>query len=142
MVKTKTTLDASSIQIPSWLCGYLNQQEFLDIEKSIAKAEMTTSGEIVPVIVRGNDHLLSPRLFLMTVFSLLYVVILERYIFGWESTAELVCYGVVGFAFAGLGFYLPKFAFVRRIITANSDSRFTAERRAELEFYRAGILNL
>lgn len=138
MVKTKAS-ESPSISIPSWLCGYINQQQFNDIEQAIVKAELTTSGEIVPVIVRGNDHLLSPRLFLMTIFSLLFVLCAERMVFGWESTGELICLGLAGLVFTAAGFYLPSIAFVRRIVTANSDARFAAERRAELEFYRAGI---
>lgn len=39
-----------------WIHKILSQEDILAIEEAIAKAELTTSGEIIPVIVRRSSH--------------------------------------------------------------------------------------
>ncbi|MEK6556431.1 MAG: hypothetical protein AABZ31_14380 [Bdellovibrionota bacterium] len=134
-----------------WIDKFMNAQNQARVEKAVQEAEKFTAGEIVPMIVRrstGVGHV-APILFL----SFLLFISLSDFIFlKYESTLNellfyffgsavsfdvflvlitLILIGLAGFS----SFYLARFDFFQRLLTADYDLDFQARERAQLEFY-------
>ncbi len=119
----------------SWIQKYLSQNQIQEISEAVRKAESTTSGEIVPVIVRRSSAVGHVRSMIAMVLVMLTVAIelpFKDILFSepWIYTLPILV--VLHFAIAN---WLARFNVLQRIFTANADEFFQVEQRAQLEFF-------
>lgn len=140
MVKTsKKDLLKSDISIPSWLSPKLTSDDVKQIESSIAKAEATTSGEIVPVIVRRSAPLKAHGMLASLICALVFFGFFVIEVGDWLHFEEIL-FMILGLAVsAALGQFLVRFKPIYRLLQHPKDAEYLAIQRAELEFHRAGI---
>jgi putative membrane protein len=124
--------------VPQWISPYLNSQELLEIEKTIAEIELKTEAEIVPVIVRSSSHYQQTRVTLTLIAALLFLIIWDwcvphLYWDYWYSTAVLLFFGL-GFIFLAMP-WLARHDCVRRWMTVRSEEMEQCWKRAKIEFY-------
>jgi putative membrane protein len=125
--------------LPKWIAPYLTNAEVSEIESALAAAEKTTSGEIVPVIVRRCADIRPPATLISLVSVLLFTLFAEVWMASWFAFQELWVI-VAGMSLAlVLGYFLADSLLARRFWIKRRDGRALAHLRAELEFYRAGI---
>ncbi|MBY0384337.1 hypothetical protein K2X05_04185 [bacterium] len=123
---------------PQWLSTYLNAQEVLEIEKTIAEIELKTEAEIVPVIVRSSSSYQQTRVTLTLIAALVFLIVWDwcvphLYWDYWYSTAVLLLLGL-GFIFVGMP-WLARHDLVRRWMTVRSEELEQCWKRAKIEFY-------
>lgn len=123
--------------IPSWLKESLPEEALPRIRQAIYDAEQHTAAEIVPMICRSStpmQHVLpilwagSLMLWSVLFFTLEQALQLPRW--GWFVTFILASITAA---------VLQRFYFVQRACTAPETMDGEVQRRAELEFYRAGL---
>jgi putative membrane protein len=123
--------------IPYWLTCYLKEDDLFKIESAIETAEMTTEGEIVPIIIKesGLYENQGPKIALMIFSFLSFIFFLIPHVFTWLIPSiwflEISILLSVFFAWV-----LSPLQFVRRIILSKSEMEKCVNLRAELEFYR------
>lgn len=130
-----TTQDSSQ-EIPKWCRGQLTPDDLTTVAAAIKKAELNTTAEIVPLVVRSS----TASSHVPYILILIYLVILSFFgqVAGWQIMNTwvgplLVLLG----ALAAVQLY--RIDFVNRWLSDLSDSEAHLMRRAELEFYRAGL---
>ncbi len=117
-----------------WSTRVLSAEQKLQIEEAIAKAELLTNAEMVPMIVRRSSeaHESIRGFVLGTLLGLMTSYVLAEF-FALHGYAYLIPgLGALGF-FAS---YSPSFA---RLLVGSTERRRAAEIRAELEFSRLKI---
>lgn len=129
--------------IPVWIKKYLNSSQVNSISQHVAAAELKTSGEIVPMVVRRSSTIGHVPVILFCVLVLLWLsfdftVFLETSLSGWIYWLANVACVVALFAVAIL---LAKISFVQRNLISKADLVAQVNLRAELEFYEANIFN-
>ncbi len=126
--------------IPKWLATYLNLAGAGRIEKAVARAETSTSGEIVPLLVRRSTSValvpLSTALFTaLLAFAIehsLGLLSSPHLLQTWLWIAVLLCVSM-------LGFLLGHLPWVQRLLLPHGELKSSAEQRALLEFYQARL---
>lgn len=124
--------------IPTWLKQSLAEEALPRLRQAIHDAEQHTSAEIVPMICRVStpmQHVLP----LIWCGSLLFWSAL---FFTFEHSLHLPRWGwfVVAFLLASItAALLQRFNFIQRACTSPETMATSVQRRAELEFYRAGL---
>jgi len=126
-------------ELPEWARRVLDAEGASRVEEAIAEAERHTSGEIVPIVVRGSSTI--GHVFLLAFALLLLIVYIADlpdllFQFGgphwlWQSVSW-VGSGV-------LGIILSRWSAVQRLLTPKTDQIEQVDRRAELEFFELGI---
>lgn len=125
--------------LPSWATRALGSDGYDRIETAIAEAENSTSGEIVPLLVRrastvGHVPILTFA-FLMLAALVFDLPGLLGEAIGNHWLATGLCWAIA----AALGFGASRFDFVDRILTPRPDQVHQVDLRAELEFYELGL---
>lgn len=128
------------MNIPQWAQSYFSNDDFKIVEEAIYKAELKTSGELVPVVVESSSttgHVpLVLVLFLnLLAFSLSADVWLED-TFALTHTLSVVLL-ILGTLITGT--ILSRFYFFQRLATPRADQNQQVIQRAELEFYENQI---
>ena len=122
--------------IPSWLNSYLNASDLNAIEDAVKKAELTTSGELVPIVVRRSSTVGHVPLILLFMFSLLFFVFdidhLQTDFFDLPHWLLISIDLVVLFLIVR---FLAPIAFIERLLTSKRDQAEQVEQRAINEFY-------
>lgn len=123
--------------IPNWLNKSLSEDGLPRIRQAIHNAEQHTSAEIVPMICHSStpmQHVLP----LLWAGALLFWGAL---FFSFEHPLRLPAWGwFVALALATItATLLQKFAAIQRACTNRETMNAAVDRRAELEFYRAGL---
>jgi putative membrane protein len=126
-------------ELPKWISCHLSTSDALKIEAAVAAAEVKTTGEIVPVIVRRSVNLKPPAMKLSALFILLYCLFVETRLGFFIDTQEMLALGFGFIVAASLGPILVRSQRVRRLLMPNCNASQLAKLRAEVEFYRAGI---
>ena len=127
------------MNIPHWLKAYLSAEQAQQIAAAIQKAESSTSGEIVPMIVRRSSTVGHVPVILLSLSIALFFALDVR---GWQSelVGEHWAWYLVEIALllatAGL---LSRFHWVQRLLTSRADQIVQVNMRAEIEFYESGI---
>lgn len=122
-----------------WLKGYLKNKEVQIVEEAVAAAELKTSGEIVPVIVRSSSTVGHVPLVLF-LFILSLGGVLSPILRSWDwflvlpSSIEVLVILMVAAIFASVA---GRWSFLQRSLVPLSDRRDQAFARAELEFYHS-----
>lgn len=133
----------NAAEIPRWASSFINASECDTIEAAVRRAELSTAGEIVPMLVRSSVDLNVPRRILF--LSLLLVIaiglnMLESVLqIDFYSTQGICLELVLGLIAAVVAFLLPIPAALLKILISKYDIQQLVEARAELEFYRQGI---
>jgi putative membrane protein len=127
---------ASEKKVPDWVARRLSLADLQAIETAVRAAESTTSAEIVPVVVRassadGHVATLAATGYLIAVLALfnvqpLHAALAAMSAWLWAAIALFV----VWFGTTDLAL---------RLLTSDVDLDAQVRRRAELEFYHAGI---
>jgi putative membrane protein len=125
--------------LPKWINPYLTKAQVAQMESAVAAAEKTTSGEIVPVIVRRCADIKPPATLISLVSVLLFTLCAEVWMASWFAFQDVwvIVLGMI-IAFA-IGRFLANGFLARRLWIKPHDARSLANLRAEVEFYRAGI---
>lgn len=124
----------SKIRIPSWAARYICPDDLSAVAAAVLNAEIKTSAEIVPMVVRRSAVSGHIPGFL----ALIYVLVVAAF---WSLTTSL---GVshwlivpVVIVVGVLFLQLSRLPAVFRLLTDDDDIELQTLRRAELEFYRA-----
>lgn len=117
-----------------------NPDDLKLIEEAVRKAELKTSGEIVPIIYNkcSNTSFVFPVLFL---FLFLTWHTFQDWYFPvnyWEGNLILQL-GLPPLVIGLLSFFISQFAVVQRLLVPKNRREKVIRDRAELEFYRCGI---
>ncbi|NDD04644.1 MAG: hypothetical protein EB078_07040, partial [Proteobacteria bacterium] len=110
------------------------------IEEAVRKAELKTSGEIVPIVYNkcSNTSFVFPVLFLF--LFLIWHTFQDWYfpVNYWEGNLILQL-GLPPLVIGLLSFFISQFAVVQRLLVPKNRREKVIRDRAELEFYRCGI---
>ncbi len=128
------------MKIPNWLNSYLDNNDLNDIEEAVKKAELKTSGEIIPMIARssstvGHVPLLLALLLLTIFFSIDLFELQSEYLHFQEWV--LVILNLVTLVF--LMRLFSRLGFIQRWLTPRGDQVAQVEMRAMNEFYNHRI---
>ena len=121
------------MEIPSWLNRHVTESNLVKISDAVAAAEVRTTAEIVPMVVRSSivvGHV--PWLLFFITLPIAWVL-LPYVVHGvWGEI-----FTVVVAAIAAVG--LKDLPFIQRWLTPDNDECLSVMRRAQLEFHRAGL---
>lgn len=130
---------AAGNHVPPWAGSFISEADFERVSAAVAKAEHTTTGEIVPMIVRRSSAT-GHVILLLTLFFLVSALTLG--VDELESLDEVDSHWVIlGMALSsfGVAWLLAKIPVLQRWLTLPGDLQAEVELRAELEFYRKGL---
>lgn len=116
----------------------LTKEDRAAIEAAVTRAEKTTTGEIVPIIVEKSSYIRHvPVVIALAIFTAA-VLLLPSFLWlvpgpAWAWEIAAVALSVV------LAIALSKVKFVQRLLTPRKDAAKAVFRRAEYEFLHTGI---
>lgn len=119
----------------SWINKYLSEADLARIEASISKVEETTSGEIVPVIVRRSSAVGHVPLTLTLLLTLLLVIVEFPFSDWLWVTPWVYLWPVIVVVFFGLSQVFAKSKWIQKVFVPEKDELDSVHRRAHLEFY-------
>ncbi len=127
------------MNIPNWLKAYLKPDEAETIVNAIRDAESTTSGELVPMIVRRSSTIGHVPVLLLTLLVALFFI-LDGPAWQSEVVGEHWIWYLVDIALlmaaTAVGARLP---WVQRLLTTRADQAFQVDSRSLIEFYESNI---
>lgn len=126
------------MKLPNWVKKYLNEEGADAVAAAVKRAELKTSGEIVPMIVHRSStvgHI--PLAITLLLTSLLLA--LELSIGSDWHFSGLLYWPIVLLVVFALSGFLAQLGFIERWFTPKEDQADQVLQRAELEFYRAGL---
>lgn len=124
--------------IPKWVKCNVDEVGLEKIRKAVTDAEKTTSGEIVPMIVRSSAS--TGHVFWLLALAFLALFTLLAYNTVDRADQYFVAYEIGALVAAvALAALLSRFDFVRRLCTPDSDRSASVMRRAQLEFYQQDL---
>jgi putative membrane protein len=127
------------LQKKSWIKKYLNEQQIQAIEKAVFEVEQSTSGEIVPMIVKSSSRWGHVPITLFCLFMILFSFLSHTTIFEFWSLPYYLLW-IIGFFLSSLGtVILFRIDTVKRFLSLESDLDFQVHQQAELAFYRAKL---
>jgi putative membrane protein len=107
------------------------------VEAAVKEAELTTSGEIVPMIVRQSAVTGHVPVILFLILGAIFDIVYFQ--LPMDAISPVLA-TILGLILCVLGsFFFSKITFVKRLFISESDLDHQAQSRAELEFYRAGL---
>ena len=124
--------------IAAWFSGYANEKDLRDIEEAVARAEKSTAGEIVPMVVRESTlsgHVSAIGTLLAFAFLMLLLPAAQSLLPGPSWAFE---FGAGGLSLI-IGRLLEMTSFARRLFTTAHDRAVSVVNRAHLEFHETGI---
>ncbi|OQW53496.1 MAG: hypothetical protein A4S09_07830 [Proteobacteria bacterium SG_bin7] len=115
-----------------WVKKFLSESDLKEIEAAVIKAEKSTSGEIVPVLIRqsGAYYHIPIIVFLILLTAIQFLNF--RPANGWYFFCEIIVLATVSQV-------LTKISLVRRVLTYTQEAARQVNIRAELEFYSSRI---
>ena len=127
------------MNIPNWLKAYMKPEEAAIIIKAIRDAESTTSGELVPMIVRRSSTIGHVPVLLLTLLVVLFFI-LEGPARQAEALGENWIWYLVDIvllmAATAVGARLP---WMQRLLTTRADQALQVDSRSVIEFYESNI---
>lgn len=120
-------------KIPVWAQEHLSEDDLAGIETAIRQAELATSGEIIPIIVRSS----TPTWATETICALLGVVL--GLLVNDLLDLSLVWGALISVSLAFVGYGLSRIDFVHRWLSPNDWLLGEVAQRAEIEFFRCRI---
>jgi putative membrane protein len=129
---------------PSWFPSKVSDMDLKKISEAVHLAEKTTTGEIVPMIVRSSTsfgHV--PMTLTLALFSCLLFLEVEMisYFSEFSQVPQWIIAPVLLVACYFISIPLSKSAWICRCLTPNRDEIAAVELRAEIEFHRGRFGN-
>jgi len=127
---------SASERLPSWFCRYLKDSGLKQIEQAVSVAEQSTSGEIIPILVRSSVSQQLVRWLIALWWIIAVLVVLPILPMAFTSQQYLI----LEFLAISVGLLvvwtmpLPPIFF--RMLVPPREVLRQVEARAELEFYR------
>jgi putative membrane protein len=126
--------------VPKWLSPYLSSTDLDSIEQAVTKAELNTSGEVVPMVVRSSSTVGHVPILLILIFSLLFFAFdLDHYQVAWLPLPHWVLIILDLIVLFALVRWLAPLAIVERLLTHQDDQIQQVEQRALNEFYNIRV---
>ena len=125
--------------IPNWLSSKMSSDDAIAIENAVKAAELKSSGEIVPMIVRRSVSVRSaPYIALMAMLSLLFIVgVWFHFNFANHMHLAWLAVGVtVSILVSAATLFVQP---LQRFFTPHGDEVDASFQRAQLEFFQTGI---
>jgi len=125
---------------PGWLNPYLKPENLKQIEEAVLLAELSTSGEVVPMVVRKSSTVGHVPLLLLALFSLLFFAFdLDHFQMLWIPLPHwlLITFDIC--VLLALVRILAPIPFVERLLTPRGDQKEQVEQRALNEFYNIRV---
>ena len=126
---------------PKWIQSRLSSDDLDSVEKAIGQAEMKTSGEIVPMIVRRSSTIGHIPLTLLLILTNLWFI--SDRTFGFytggsllDSPLSIVMGLIVIFLLTRI---LSSMEWIGRILTPRHDQALQVNQRAEIEFFESNV---
>ena len=127
------------MDIPGWSKRYLKAESAQLIEEAVKAAEMKTSGEIVPMVVRRSSTVGHIPLVLMSLMVAIFMIV-DGVGWQYENLIEhWAWYLVDTLGLLVLSAILAKMPFFQRILTPRDDQIAQVNMRAQIEFYESNI---
>lgn len=133
------TGDRPSTTIPKWSLALLSEEDAQKISLAVAEAEKNTLGEIVPIIVKSSSTLGNLKETLMFMLLSIFMIGELQYMPIFDFAGQALVTGVLFGVAAVLAILLSKSLWIQRILLPKKDQILQVSRRAELEFYHAGV---
>lgn len=132
----------AQIQKFNWISKYLSESDIKEISTAVQNAELSTSGEIVPMIVRRSSAVRHVPVILWLSFAFLFFGIEMLGLNGWYFSDLLPfldqhwLYQILVLALLMVvAWWLSHLHWVQRLLTSNEDEKEQVLRRAQLEFF-------
>lgn len=126
-------------KLPNWICKKIDEAGVERIRAAVHKAELSTSAEIVPMIVRRSSAIAHVPTSLFLALALLWVTSVPFFAHYLSNFNILVVeLGGVAVAFI-LSVLLGHLSFIQRIFVPKIDQVAQVDDRAELEFFESNI---
>ncbi len=125
---------------PKWLKTYLNPEDLKRIEEDVARVELATSGEVVPMVVRKSSTVGHIPLLLIALFSLLFFAFdLDHIQMVWIPLPHwlLIIFDIC--ILLALVRILAPLPIIERMLTPKVDQQEQVEQRALNEFYNIRV---
>lgn len=127
-------------QVPEWLDGFLTKSDLEQVERAVEEAEMKTSGEIVPMIVRSSSTLGHvPVILFFALLSILMFTPLPDHVGSFLGDLRFLTWLILIVGAAALATIGSRWSFLQRLLTTEADLLVQVERRAAVEFYERGL---
>ncbi len=127
------------MSIPKWISKFIDDGDVCDIEKAIKNAELSTSGEIVAVVVRRSSTVGHVFLTLFCLFWLFFFAVdvhfYQNKYFSFGNWIWFV-YFIISYLFV---MSFARFDWIQRVLTPQADLEKQVMDRAQLEFYQSKI---
>ena len=127
------------MELPKWSAAYLRPERVQLIEDAVRAAELKTSGEIVPMIVKRSSTVGHVPFILLSLMVAAFMVLDGP---GWqyEIVGEHWAWYLVDTAvLVALTALLSRWTFLQRVLTPRDDQADQVDMRAQLEFYQTEI---
>lgn len=125
---------------PNWLKPYLNREDFKQIEEAVSRAELSTSGEVVPMVVSKSSTVGHVPMLLIALFSLLFFAFdLDHIQMIWIPLPHWLLIILDICVLLALVRILAPLPFVARLLTPKDDQQEQVEQRALNEFYNIRV---
>lgn len=135
---TKSNSNTTSRVLPTWAQRLVTEDDCRRIEGKIAAAELMTSGEIVPILVRRSATI-GHVWIVLTLMMLIAFMAIEQVVAIQYPNTSLIVLLPAPFVLAALAWTLSSHDAVQRLLTPPSDLEAQVLRRAELEFFAGGL---
>lgn len=125
--------------LPKWSRGYLKPERVQLVEDAVKAAELKTSGEIVPMIVRRSSTVGHVPLLLMSILVSMFMIVDGP---GWQYAwlgEHWAWYLLDAVVLLLVSTSLSRLEIVQRLLTTNADQTDQVEMRAEVEFFESSV---
>ncbi|WP_347356496.1 TPM domain-containing protein [Bdellovibrio sp.] len=119
----------------AWINKYLSENDLAQIEATISRVEESTSGEIVPVIVRRSSAVGHVPLTLTLLLTLLLVIVEFPFSDWLWVTPWVWLWPVLLVVIYGISHVLAKSKWIQKVFVPERDEVDSVHQRAHLEFY-------
>jgi putative membrane protein len=127
------------VNIPNWLKAYLKPEEASNIIEAIRKAESTTSGELVPMIVRRSSTIGHVPVILLTLLVAMFFI-LDGPAYQAEVLGDSWIWYLVDIAFLMVATAAAaRLPWIQRLLTTRADQALQVDSRSVIEFYESNI---
>jgi putative membrane protein len=121
---------------PKWIYKFLSEKEIASISEVVGHAEKTTSGEIVPIIVKKSSSVGHLPMLLTSLFLVLFLIMngLE-FLNSHAAFGPYIAMILLTVLFYLISYKLSGWMCVQRFFTSKVDRSESVHKRALLEFY-------
>lgn len=133
------------MEIPKWLYSHINENGLQQIREAVSKAEIKTSAEIVPMIVRRSSAIAHVPVSVFLSLALVWTLFLPEITLLVSRRFHLNDLWIAVVEIAGLLLailvspFLTRLSAVQRLFVPEIDEVAQVDDRAELEFYSSNI---